>query len=97
LFLFQAVDSQDLSEAYRQGAQGALWEVILLANPGGFRLQEINKKIFLWHDEEDTTVPPQMGRYVARSLSNCQSTFYLGEGHTLIYNYWGEILTVALA
>ena len=93
----QKVDRQDLSEAYRKGAQGALWDVILLAKPWGFRLQEIKKKIFLWHGEEDTTVPPQMGRYVARSLSDCRSTFYPGEGHTLIYNYWREILAVALA
>ncbi len=93
----QEVDRQDLSEAYRNGAQGALWEVVLLANPWGFRLQEIKKKIFLWHGEEDTTVPPQMGRYVVRSLSDCQSTFYPGEGHTLIYNYWRDILSVALA
>jgi pimeloyl-ACP methyl ester carboxylesterase len=93
----QEVDRQDLSEAYRKGAQGALWEVVLLATPWGFRLQEIKKKIFLWHGEEDTTVPPQMGRYVARSLSDCRSTFYPDEGHTLIYNYWNEILAVALA
>ncbi len=93
----QEVDRQDLSEAYRKGAQAAFWDVVLLAKPWGFRLQEIKKKIFLWHGEEDTTVPPQMGRYVARSLSDCQSTFYPGEGHTLIYNYWRDILAVALA
>ncbi len=93
----QEVDRQDLSEAYRKGAQAALWEVVLLAKPWGFRLHEIKKKIFLWHGEEDTTVPPQMGRYVARSLADCKSTFYPGEGHTLIYNYWREILAVALA
>ena len=93
----QEVDRQDLSEAYRNGAQGAFWEVVILATPWGFRLEDIPKKIFLWHGEEDTTVPQQMGRYVARTLSNCKSTFYSGEGHTLIYNYWHEILTLAVA
>jgi pimeloyl-ACP methyl ester carboxylesterase len=93
----QEVDRQDLSEAYRNGAQGALWEVVLLATPWGFRLEDIKKKIFLWHGEEDTTVPLQMGRYVARSLSDCRSTFYPDEGHTLIYNYWREILATAVA
>jgi pimeloyl-ACP methyl ester carboxylesterase len=93
----QEVDRQDLSEAYRQGAQGAFWEVVLLATPWGFCLEDIHKKIFLWHGEEDTTVPQHMGRYVARSLSDCTSKFYPGEGHTLIYNYWREILTVAVA
>lgn len=93
----QEVDRQDLGEAYRNGAQGAFWEVVLLATSWGFRLDDIHKKIFLWHGEEDTTVPQQMGRYVARTLSNCESTFYPGEGHTLIYNYWREILTEAVA
>ncbi len=93
----QEVDRQDLGEAYRNGAQGAFWEVVLLATPWGFRLEDIHKKIFLWHGEEDTTVPQHMGRYVARTLSDCKSRFYPGEGHTLIYNYWREILTVAVA
>ncbi len=93
----QEVDRQDLNEAYRNGAQAALWEVVLLASPWGFSLQEIKKKIFLWHGEEDTTVPLQIGKYVARSLQECQSTFYPDEGHTLIYNYWRDILAVALA
>ncbi|HWZ17533.1 MAG TPA: alpha/beta hydrolase [Ktedonobacteraceae bacterium] len=93
----QEIDRQDLSEAYRNGAQGAFWEVVLLASPWGFRLEDIHIKVFLWHGEEDTTVPQQMGRYVARTLSNCNAKFYPGEGHTLIYNYWREILTEAVA
>ncbi len=93
----QEVDRQDLGEAYRNGAQGAFWEVVLLATPWGFRLEDIHKKIFLWHGEDDTTVPQQIGRYVARTLSNCKSTFYPGEGHTLIYHYWREILAEAMA
>lgn len=93
----QEVDRQDLSEAYRNGVQGAFWEVVLLATPWGFGLEDIRKKIFLWHGEEDTVVPQQMGRYVARTLSNCKSTFNPGEGHTLIYNYWREILAEAVA
>jgi len=93
----QEVDRQDLVEAYRNGAQGAFWEVVLLATPWGFHLEDIHKKIRLWHGEEDTTVPQHMGRYVARTLPNCESRFYAGEGHTLMYNYWREILTIAVA
>jgi pimeloyl-ACP methyl ester carboxylesterase len=93
----QEVDRQDLSEAYRNGTQGAIWEVVLLASPWGFRLEDIHTKVFLWHGEEDTTVPQHMGRYVARTLSDCKARFYPGEGHTLIYNYWREILMEAMA
>ena len=93
----QEVDRQDLSEAYHTGAQGAFWEVVLLATPWGFRLEDVHKKIHLWHGQADTTVPHHMGRYVARTLPDCESRFYPGEGHTLMYNYWREILTVAVA
>jgi pimeloyl-ACP methyl ester carboxylesterase len=93
----QEVDRQDLVEAYRNGAQGAFWEVVTLASPWGFRLEDIQKKIHLWHGQEDTTVPQYMGRYVARTLPDCEPRFYPGEGHTLMYNYWREILTVAVA
>jgi pimeloyl-ACP methyl ester carboxylesterase len=93
----QAIDHEDLVEAYRNGAQAAYWEVVLLASPWGFRLEAIDKKIYLWHGEEDTTIPIHMGRYVARSLPDCEPRFYPGEGHTLIYHYWREILTVAVA
>jgi pimeloyl-ACP methyl ester carboxylesterase len=93
----QAIDREDLVEAYRNGAQGVYWEVVTLATPWEFRLEDIHKKIHLWHGEEDTTVPLHMGRYVARSLPDCEPRFYPGEGHTLIYHYWREILAVAVA
>ena len=92
----QAIDQEDLVEAYRNGAQAAYWEVVMLATPWGFRLEDIDKKIDLWHGEEDTTVPIHMGRYVARTVPDCEARFYPGQGHTLIYHYWREILTVAL-
>ncbi len=92
----QAIDQEDLVEAYRNGAQAAYWEVVMLATPWGFRLEDIDKKIYLWHGEEDTTVPIHMGRYVARTVPDCEARFYPGHGHTLIYHYWREILTVAL-
>jgi pimeloyl-ACP methyl ester carboxylesterase len=93
----QAIDQEDLVEAYRKGAQAAYWEVGLLATPWGFRLEDIDTKISLWHGEEDPTVPIHMGRYVARTLPDCEPHFYPGQGHTLIYHYWREILTVAVA
>jgi pimeloyl-ACP methyl ester carboxylesterase len=93
----QAINQQDLVEAYRSGAQALYWEVLLLTQPWGFRLEEIRTKIHLWHGEEDTTVPANLARYVARTLPDCEPGFYPDEGHTLIYHYWREILAVALS
>ena len=33
----------------------------------------------------------------ARTVPDCEARFYPGQGHTLIYHYWREILTVAVA
>lgn len=93
----QAIDQQDLAEAYRNGGQALHREVILLTQPWGFRLEDIRTKIHLWHGEEDTTVPFNLAKYVARALPDCEPRFYPVEGHTLIYNYWQEILATALS
>lgn len=93
----QAIDQQDLTEAYRNGGQALHWEVLTLTRPWGFRLQDIHTKIHLWHGEQDTTVPAKLARYVARTLPDCEPRFYPGEGHTLIYHYWREILAVAVS
>ncbi len=93
----QAIDRQDLIEAYRNGARAVYWEIVLLTTPWGFRLEDIHKKIHLWHGDEDTTVPPNLARYMARTLPDCEPRFYPGEGHTLIYNYWREMLAAAVS
>jgi pimeloyl-ACP methyl ester carboxylesterase len=93
----QAIDQQDLMEAYRNGGQALHWEVLTLTRPWGFRLEDIHTKIHLWHGEQDTTVPAKLARYVARTLPDCEPRFYPGEGHTLIYHYWREILAVAVS
>ena len=93
----QAMDQEDLVEAYRNGVRGISWEVVVATRPWGFRLADVNTKIYLWQGEEDTTVPLYMGKYMARTLPNCEAKFYPGEGHTLMFNYWREILAKALA
>jgi pimeloyl-ACP methyl ester carboxylesterase len=93
----QAIDQQDLAEAYRNGGQALSWELVLLTRPWDFRLADIHIKIHLWHGEQDTTVPITLARYVAHTLPNCEPHFYPDEGHTLVYHYWREILAVALS
>lgn len=79
-----------------QGKQALHREVVLLTQLWGFRLADIRTKIHLWHGEEDTTVPVNLAKYVVHTLPDCEPRFYAGEGHTLIYHYWREILATAL-
>lgn len=54
-----------LTEAFRQGSQGAAHDVVLLGRPWGFALTGIQPEVYLWQGEDDTLVPPAMGRYLA--------------------------------
>ncbi len=92
----QAMDRQDLAEAYRNGVDGMACDVVVLTRPWGFLVEEIDIKIYLWHGEEDTTVPLSMGKYMACRLPSCEARYCPGEGHTLMFNYWREILAVAM-
>lgn len=89
----QALDREDLGQAYRQGGRAFGWDLVLLTRPWGFRLQEIALPIHLWHGEEDTTIPVAMGRYLARTVPACNPHFCSGSGHTLFYSHWREILS----
>jgi pimeloyl-ACP methyl ester carboxylesterase len=93
----QAMNRADLLEACRNGVDGLSWELVLFTRPWGFRLEDINMKMYLWQGEADTTIPLSMGKYMARTLPDCQARFIPGEGHTLMYNYWQDILALALS
>lgn len=46
----------------------------------------------LWQGEEDPSVPPAMGRYLARTIPNCEATFLPDAGHLWIVDHVGEVL-----
>jgi pimeloyl-ACP methyl ester carboxylesterase len=81
----------DITEAFRQGSQGAARDVVLLGRPWGFALAEIEPEVRLWQGEQDTLVPAAMGRYLASQIPNCHATFLPGEGHLLIVNRMAEL------
>lgn len=81
-----------LSEAYRNGADGAVWEGTMLVRPWIFRLQDIGIPVYIWHGETDMNAPLQCGEYLRETIPNARAVFYPGEGHFLIMKRWGEIL-----
>lgn len=88
---------ESLREAFRSGNRGAAWEVELFVRPWGFRLEDIPIEVHLWHGEMDTTAPPAMGRYLARTIPNCRATLCPNEGHLLFDNHMEEILGAVVA
>jgi pimeloyl-ACP methyl ester carboxylesterase len=74
----------DITEAFRQGTEGAAHDVVLLGRPWGFSLREIQPEVYLWQGAADTLVPAPMGRYLAGQIPRCHATVLPGEGHLLI-------------
>ena len=84
---------QDYAEAVHDGISGVASEMVLLAHPWGFRLEDIHMEIHLWHGAEDVRTPITMGRYLANTIPNCRACFLAEEGHGVIYHHWREILS----
>lgn len=89
----QAAIREDITEAFRTGGQGAIRDIVLLANPWGFGLHEIRVPVQLWHGERDATVPVPIGRTLAAALPRCQAHFVPDAGHFLVMDRWQQILT----
>lgn len=79
-----------LREALRQGTRGAFHESLLTVSDWGFRLQEIQMPIRLWHGEADQSVPAAMARYAASAIPQCEAKFYADEGHLSVFKKYAE-------
>ena len=84
-----------IREAFRSGTRGVALDFALNMKPWGFRLEDISIDAHLWHGEDDTVVPPVMGRHLAEAIPNCHARFLPNEGHfSLLPNHVDEILGV---
>jgi pimeloyl-ACP methyl ester carboxylesterase len=85
-------------EALRQGGAGSAHELVINhGRPWGFALEDIKIGVHLWQGEEDPSVPPAMGRYLAQTIPNCKTTFIPGAGHLWIVDHVGEVLDALVA
>jgi pimeloyl-ACP methyl ester carboxylesterase len=97
-----AITQPDLKEVaikminggFQQGGRATAWEYVLYTRPWGFRLEDIRMPVYLWHGEMDTMCPVSMGRYVAKTIPDCQARFFPNDGHlSLVANHYEELLT----
>jgi pimeloyl-ACP methyl ester carboxylesterase len=87
--------TEEMFEAFRQGAEGPAYERELYGKDWGFRLEDISRNVdvHLWHGRLDVNVPVSMGRAVAEAIPNCAAKFYAEEGHySTALNHLEEII-----
>lgn len=71
----------------------------LYSKSWGFDLKDILKtvKFFLWHGEQDKSVPVSMARKFCQNLPNCTGKFIEGEGHfSTFVNHFEEIINTLI-
>jgi pimeloyl-ACP methyl ester carboxylesterase len=83
-------------EAMRQGVRGAYHETLLTITDWGFRLEDIQIPILLWHGEDDKNIPVEMARYAASVIPKCEAKFYPNEGHLSLFKKHAEEILCAL-
>lgn len=83
-------------EATRQGTRGAFHESLLSVTEYGFRLQEIQAPVMLWHGEVDQNIPVEMARYVESAIPKCDAKFHPEEGHLSLFKKYAEEIIRAL-
>lgn len=81
----------DRAETYRRFGRGVAYDVTI---PGRWPipLDEIRPKIHIWQGEQDRTVPPAAGRYLADKISDTDLTMIPDAGHLWIFDHLQEML-----
>jgi pimeloyl-ACP methyl ester carboxylesterase len=80
-------------EAFKHGLPAFAWDAWLITHPFGFKLEDINVPVHIWHGTEDNAIPMSMANYMEKKIPKSKLTICEGEGHTLVIPRWEEILT----
>lgn len=84
-----------IREALRQGSAGYVRDVLLLARPWGFAVEDIAVPVQLWHGDVDTVVPLHHALYLAAAIPHASLRVCAGEGHMVMWNHLTEVLAAA--
>jgi len=83
-------------EAFRQGVDGAVLDLMLLHQPWGFDLKDIAVTTHWWHGSLDPIAPLAAVRE-ATTRAEIQLTIYEDEGHAVPFEHGAEILAALAA
>jgi pimeloyl-ACP methyl ester carboxylesterase len=87
---------EDARRASATTAQAAAQDFTIFVRDWGFRLQDIEIPVHVWHGDADKNVPFAQGEFMARRIPGAAFHPCPGEGHLLVVDHLGEILrTVA--
>jgi pimeloyl-ACP methyl ester carboxylesterase len=90
--------SDVMVEALRQGVKGWSREYTLERLDWPFELDDIHApKVLVFHGEDDTGVHPLTADYMSMRIPSCdKAIIYPGEGHSVVYYRFQEIVQAML-
>jgi len=84
--------------AWRASVKGLIADVEIFGKPWGFRLEDVDVPVQLWHGTKDRAFSIQLAQEVAARLPNCTARYVEDEGHySLPIRHVREILADLLA
>ena len=84
--------------AWRASVKGLIIDAEIFGQPWGFRLEDIDVPVRLWHGTKDRAFSIEIAKELARRLPNCQTRFVEEEGHySLPIRHVREILADLIA
>jgi pimeloyl-ACP methyl ester carboxylesterase len=84
--------------AWRASVKGLTTDAEIFAAPWGFRLEDVDVPVRLWHGTKDRAFSTRVAEYVAARLPNCEVRYVEGEGHySLPIRHMREILADLIA
>jgi len=90
--------SSEQIEALRQGVEGWASDFTLERKDWPFELEKIHEPtVLVFHGKEDTLLHPQIAEYMCSRIPSCDKpTIFPGEGHSVIFYRYEEIIQALL-
>ena len=84
--------------AWRASVKGLIIDAEIFGQPWGFRLEDVDVPVRLWHGTKDRAFSIEIAKEMAKRLPNCETRFIEGEGHySLPIRHMREILADLIA
>ena len=88
----QLLMGTNFKEGYAQGYEGPAVDDLVINQPWGFQLQDIQTHFDVWQGEVDTNVPMNQGVYQASILNSSRLILLENTAHLFPLTTWEEIL-----